>query len=163
MNGHKAHHVARRLLVLHSRPESLGSCADHRHGDAVNQHHRVAPVKLIGLSGRKGQRHEGSRRVRFLYLLPRSGMAADGVTAAVIPAHPKLFIKLHFRQPFAGCTGRIDRQQPIQFRQPTSGRLVIISAACVALETGCHSQSHEAPQEILDRSFGPVFRRRPNT
>lgn len=79
----------------------------HRHGDAVDQHHLVAPVELIGLPRCEGQRHEGGCRARSLRLLPGRGIAADGIVASIIPEPPKLFEKLHHGQPFPAGAGGI--------------------------------------------------------
>ena len=43
----------------------------HRHRDAGDQHHLVAPVELVGLARREAQRHEGRRRRRGSLALPR--------------------------------------------------------------------------------------------
>lgn len=104
----------------------------YRHFDAVDQHHLMAPVELLGLSRREGQRHEGRCRARSLRLLPGRGIAPNGIVAALIPEPPKLFVKLHHGQPFPAGTGGIGRQKPVQFGQPGTQLWSRLNRALVA-------------------------------
>jgi hypothetical protein len=104
----------------------------HSHGGPIDQHDLMAPVELIGLPRRKGQRHKGRRRARSLRLLPGRGIAPDGIVAPVITKPPKFFVKLHHRQPLPAGTGGIGRQKPIQFGQPCAQLRARLNRALIA-------------------------------
>jgi hypothetical protein len=56
----------------------------HLVGHAVDQHDLVAPVELIGLPGREGERHVGVRRDGGTLASPGAGISTDRVVAAIV-------------------------------------------------------------------------------
>ena len=72
----------------------------HRRRHAVDQHDLVAPVELVGLTGREAQRHIGLARLARVRLRPTPGIASNRVVATVIPERARLE-NPDQRQPFS--------------------------------------------------------------
>jgi hypothetical protein len=60
---------------------------DH-YGRAVDQDDLVAPIELIGLARRKGERHVGIRRGGGALTVPAPRVTAHGIVAALIAQGP---------------------------------------------------------------------------
>jgi hypothetical protein len=86
----------------------------HRNGRAVDQHHLVAPVELIGLAGRKAQRNEGADRCGRPIALPSPCIAAHSIVATFIAATAQVLENPDQRQPFASRLRLVRRQQLVK-------------------------------------------------
>ena len=96
----------------------MGDLHDHRH--AVEQDDLVAPVELVGFSGRKAQRDIGRSGRLPALLAPSPGVTPHGIVTAVIAAPAQLFEDPDQRQLFASGFGRVRRQQSVELRCPSS-------------------------------------------
>ena len=61
----------------------------------------VAPVELIGLARREGQRHIGVRRLARVLLAPGPGVTANRVVTALVAERQQLLENPNERQPLA--------------------------------------------------------------
>src|SRR5271157_713457 len=73
----------------------------------------VAPVELVGLARREGQRDEGARRRTRMRFAPAPRISPDGVVSASVAERPQLLENSDQRHPLARRRVRVPRQPPI--------------------------------------------------
>jgi hypothetical protein len=132
-----------------------------RGGDAVDQHHLVAPVGLIGLARLEAQRHEGRRRRRRRALAPppRRRVAPHRVVPALVAERAKLLVHPHQRQPVPRRPRRIGRQQTVELVAPGPDLRLRLNLALVVerRRLGPQDLAHrvarnvQVPADLLDR------------
>src|SRR5271157_2461771 len=80
----------------------------------------VAPVELVGLARREGQRDEGARRRTRMRFAPAPRISPDGVVSASVAERPQLLENSDQRHPLARRRVRVPRQQPIEVFRPST-------------------------------------------
>ena len=78
----------------------------------------MAPIELVDLARRKGQRHIGLRRGSALLLRPRPGVTSHRVIASGVAELAQLLVNPDQRQTFARRFARVGRQEPIKLFLP---------------------------------------------
>lgn len=131
----------------------------HHGGDAVDQHHLVAPVELVRLARREAQRQIGRRRRRRPITAPGRRVTAHRVVTATIAEPLQLLEHPDHRQPFAPRLAPVRLQQPIQLGRPRSQLRQRLHLALIG-EAGLARADHlpdrvprhaEVAHDLLDR------------
>ena len=94
----------------------VGDLHDHRH--PVDQHDLVAPVELVGLARREGQRDKGVGRRLRLPTTPATAVAAHRVVPALVAERAQGLEHPDQGQPLTRRLRLVGSQQPIQLRLP---------------------------------------------
>jgi len=126
----------------------MGDFDGHRH--AVDQHHLVAPVELVGFSRRKAQRHERGGWRRHLFAAPTTGIAADGIIAALVAETPKFLEDPDQRQPFPGGLRLVRCEDAIKSRlpRPDPGPWLALPLILEGRRAGTHNLAHRVPRHV---------------
>jgi hypothetical protein len=131
----------------------------HRHRDAGDQHHLVAPVELVGLARIEAQRHEGCRRSRAALAPPARSIAPDGIIPALVAETAEVLIDPQQRHPVPAAPRRIRGQQPVKLVPPGAELRLRLDVALV-IEGGlvrAQNLPHNLPRhlqlaaDLLDR------------
>jgi hypothetical protein len=122
----------------------------HRHRDAGDQHHLVAPVELVGLARIEAQRHEGCRRSRAALAPPARSIAPDGIIPALVAETAEVLIDPQQRHPVPAAPRRIRGQQPVKLVPPGAELRLRLDVALV-LEGGlvrAQNLPHNLPRHL---------------
>jgi hypothetical protein len=127
--------------------------------DAVDQHHLVAPVELVGLARRETQRHERRRCRRVLPPRPGGRIAPHRVVAAPVAEAPQLREHPHQREPLSPRAPCDLREDPVELLPPRADlrlRLhapVVLEGRLVAPDDLTHRVARHVrvPADLLDR------------
>ncbi len=130
------------------------------HGRAVDQHHLVAPVELVGLARRERERDVGLGRHRRPFPPPRPGVPAHGVVAALVAQGAQRLEDTRQGQPLAGGLGRVGQQQAIQLGPPLTelGQRLDLALVGECRGARAHHLAHrvarhvQVPDDLLDRA-----------
>jgi hypothetical protein len=90
----------------------------HRHRRAIEDHHLMAPVELVGLARIEAQRNIGAGRRFLRRLRPVRSVAPHGIIAAAIAAVAQLFVDPDQRQALPLRPSGILGQHLVQLRPP---------------------------------------------
>ena len=134
----------------------VGNLHDHRR--AVDQHDLVAPVELVGLARREGQRDIGVDR-RLRPSTPGTGVAAHRVVPALVAERAQGLEHPDQGQPLTRRLRLVGSQQPIQLRLPAPQLRQRLDLARVGELGGTRAQhfAHrvardvQLPDDLLDR------------
>lgn len=91
-----------------------------REGDAADQHHLMAPIERVSLTGIMRKRHIGLDSRCPAPLRPGASKTTDGIGAAVIAEGAQFFENPDQCQPLLGGLARIRRKQPVEQVLPQS-------------------------------------------
>ena len=89
-------------------------------GRTADQHRLVAPVELVGLARREGERHEGLGCDRGTLALPALGVAAHRVVAALVAEPTQGLVDTHQGQSLTPRLAGVRQEHPIEFVPPRS-------------------------------------------
>src|SRR6185437_9519489 len=90
----------------------------HDYRDPAQQDHFVAPIKLVGFSGRKAQRDVSRARRLSALLAPAPRIATNRIVAAGIAEATKLLEQSDQRQSFPRRLALVRRKQSVKFGTP---------------------------------------------
>ena len=116
-----------------------------RHGDAVDQHHLVAPVELVGLARFEDQRHERRRGPRAALAPPDRSVAPDGIIPALVAETAEVLEDPQQRHPLPAAPSCVRGQQPVELVPPRPKLRLGLDAALVLI-----------PIALCVDRFGPV-------
>ena len=129
-----------------------------RHRRAVEQHDLVAPVELVGFSGRKTQRHKRRGHTGRAIPAPGPGVAPDRIIAPLVIEARQLLEYPDQRQPLACRLPFVGQQQPVQLSLPRANprqRLLLPFIGKTRLARSddlahCVARNMQLPRDLLD-------------